>query len=36
MDSIDELGPLQNQVTAFDNRLYVVLNNLGQHAVRGG
>jgi hypothetical protein len=28
-DSIDKLGPLQNQVTAPDNRVKVVLDNLG-------
>jgi hypothetical protein len=28
-DSIDELGPLQNQVTVPDTRTKVVLDNLG-------
>lgn len=35
VDGIDELGLLQNQVTAPDNWPGVVLNNLGQQAMRG-
>jgi hypothetical protein len=34
-DGIDELGPLQYQVTAPNNGPKVVLDNLGYHAVWG-
>jgi len=34
MNGIDELGPLQNQVTTPDGPPEIVLNNLRQHAMR--
>jgi hypothetical protein len=34
-DGIQELGPLQNQITPPNNRPEVVLDNLREHAVRG-
>jgi hypothetical protein len=32
-DGIEKLGPLQDQITAPNNGLEVVLNNLGKHAM---
>jgi len=32
---IDKLGPFQDQIIAPSNRLDVLLNDLGQHAVAG-
>jgi hypothetical protein len=36
VNCIDKLGPFQDQITALSNRLDVLLNDLGQHAVGGG
>jgi hypothetical protein len=35
VDGINELGLLQNQVSAPDNWLEIMLDNLGQHMVGG-
>jgi hypothetical protein len=35
LDDIQELSPLQNQITPPNNRPEVVLDNLREHAVRG-
>jgi hypothetical protein len=35
VNCINKLGPFQDQITASSNRLDVLLNDLGQHAVGG-